>query len=453
MNRLIDAVEGLRNNTARVQHANEQESSRRSQNQNNEEVMRQLYPSVNGNANIASGNVASGNQRHNSSDAPDRVYVSQINKFNPSSNYRPKKGKRKETQATGEKRKRSAAAEKSLLKDVLLLPSPTNKEVPRGARREELYSENFAVSAFEITDEMSEAELRQKLGKAFASKLDNLAEPKFNFVRAVGNKIIDPGCQSYSGKIIKHLTRQGPLYIRAVTDIDKLWNTCDDAVSNSDDSDGGRSNRSAFDEGEPSKEVKERLDDDDDVLFISAFGPDDASTSAMSSASTVTESSGTNTSQRSVITVMVNCPTCNSAFPSNEIAEHADICAETAEGITHSRQMYGNLLMEFPDDHTENSDAHEVTAQAGPDQGVSNSNNKSLKDHLESLQLKVEQETSRIYVRRKRLWEDYLHTSKHGKWFKPENHLKVNFIGEPAVDGGGPRREFLSGKVHIYKLF
>ena len=33
---------------------------------------------------------------------------------------------------------------------------------------------------------------------------------------------------------------------------------------------------------------------------------------------------------------------------------------------------------------------------------------------------------------------------------KPENKLKVSFIGEPGFDGGGPRREFLTGTYCTY---
>lgn len=47
----------------------------------------------------------------------------------------------------------------------------------------------------------------------------------------------------------------------------------------------------------------------------------------------------------------------------------------------------------------------------------------------------------RITVRRKRLWEDALRRFKEGLPFhKP---LSVTFVGEPAIDQGGPLREFL----------
>lgn len=49
----------------------------------------------------------------------------------------------------------------------------------------------------------------------------------------------------------------------------------------------------------------------------------------------------------------------------------------------------------------------------------------------------------RINVRRKTLWDDFLRERK--RRVKPEKMLKVVFVGEPAIDDGGPRREFFSG--------
>ena len=53
-------------------------------------------------------------------------------------------------------------------------------------------------------------------------------------------------------------------------------------------------------------------------------------------------------------------------------------------------------------------------------------------------------------VRRKFLWDDYIAARKR-PWFKPEGTIRVDFIGEPAIDGGGPSREFFTGK-RLYKF-
>ena len=50
-------------------------------------------------------------------------------------------------------------------------------------------------------------------------------------------------------------------------------------------------------------------------------------------------------------------------------------------------------------------------------------------------------EYQRIIVRRKHLWEDALSRFQSGINF--HKHIRITFIGEPAVDEGGPLREFL----------
>ena len=48
--------------------------------------------------------------------------------------------------------------------------------------------------------------------------------------------------------------------------------------------------------------------------------------------------------------------------------------------------------------------------------------------------------TSRITVRRSSIWDDALRAVK--RTFDEKKHVRITFIGESAVDGGGPRREF-----------
>ncbi len=55
----------------------------------------------------------------------------------------------------------------------------------------------------------------------------------------------------------------------------------------------------------------------------------------------------------------------------------------------------------------------------------------------------------RIVIRRKYIWEDTLAQIKKGVMF--HWHLRVTFVGEPAVDAGGPCREFL--RLLIREIF
>ena len=123
----------------------------------------------------------------------------------------------------GQKRKRFAGTsddenpskEKSVLRDVVLIASPKTDCVPRGSEREKLYTQGCVISAFEIRDSHTESDIRKRMIEAFGDKLRDLPEPKFKFVRAVGNKLIDPSCATYSGKVLKYLNKQGPIYVRA----------------------------------------------------------------------------------------------------------------------------------------------------------------------------------------------------------------------------------------------
>ena len=50
----------------------------------------------------------------------------------------------------------------------------------------------------------------------------------------------------------------------------------------------------------------------------------------------------------------------------------------------------------------------------------------------------------RLNIRRKHIWKDFKVAYQQGV-VRPEDHVKIVFIGEPAIDDGGPRREFFSG--------
>ena len=48
-------------------------------------------------------------------------------------------------------------------------------------------------------------------------------------------------------------------------------------------------------------------------------------------------------------------------------------------------------------------------------------------------------------MRRKKIWDDFKRSREC--YCTPERILKVTFSGEPAVDSGGPKREFFAGIV------
>ena len=72
-----------------------------------------------------------------------------------------------------------------------------------------------------------------------------------------------------------------------------------------------------------------------------------------------------------------------------------------------------------------------------------------LRGLVKDLQKKIGLKTNRVNVQRKSVLADYIETRKRCPWFLPENNLKVIFIGEPAIDDGGPKRKFFTGNYFI----
>ena len=111
-----------------------------------------------------------------------------------------------------------------MVKDVVLMPQPKACVVPKGAVREELFIRGFATT-FELSPSMTEREIRWILEEKLKHKLQSISSPKFEFMRAVNNKLIRPELsdgESFDGRMVKHFAAQGPVYIRATKDIGSL---------------------------------------------------------------------------------------------------------------------------------------------------------------------------------------------------------------------------------------
>ena len=63
-----------------------------------------------------------------------------------------------------------------------------------------------------------------------------------------------------------------------------------------------------------------------------------------------------------------------------------------------------------------------------------------LKTHSSELLSNDREDVFRIKARRRHIWEDALNCFKRG--IPASKHLAITFLGEPAVDAGGPLREF-----------
>ena len=134
------------------------------------------------------------------------------------------------------------------------------------------------------------------------------------------------------------------------------------------------------------------------------------------------------------------CPTCMSYFHRNEIEAHADICAESwIDPVGECAIPFVNL--EDDELFEESHEVDHLEDMSVPDRL------EAIKGIVEKLKQNVSNTSiNRIMIRRRAAFVDYVE-ARSKKYFKPEGLLKVTFVGEPAIDGGGPRREFFTGTV------
>lgn len=141
----------------------------------------------------------------------------------------------------------------------------------------------------------------------------------------------------------------------------------------------------------------------------------------------------------------IQCPTCHLFITAEEIAVHADLCAENAH-----RRAFLEIIEELPAGIDEPpQDPQTQGGDLDGDDSASTNKSKALSEILSSF-CEVLKPQSRINVRRGQLFMDYVEARKRCPWLKAESKLKVVFTGEPAEDTGGPRREFLTGAMLIF---
>ena len=121
----------------------------------------------------------------------------------------------------------------------------------------------------------------------------------------------------------------------------------------------------------------------------------------------------------------IECPTCFKQFPIDEVSLHADECADAFWERVNGES--------------------EITLQNNVEDGLSQKDLKSEILKLRLRHLKEKEEAVRVTVRRKKIWDDFKRSRE--RYYTPDRILKVTFPGEPAVDSGGPKREFFAGIV------
>ena len=234
------------------------------------------------------------------------------------------------------------------MKDILL-PNPRMKLLRRGRIREELYVRGFVATAVTITNEMTASEIEGQLATLFSNKLKGRP---FNFVRAVGDKIVNVNlAQGITGKILKHICGQGPVYLRCAraADTEYAWveeEDSDDGINEVDEGEtdlddlpesgmGGASHTISTPVTAPSANV---VQVDDNVTSRPNTLNNIPNTDILQYFSTPTSS----TFNQSLVG-MVACPTCHVQFPVRDIEQHADQCCER---VSSEESLYGTWVLD-----------------------------------------------------------------------------------------------------------
>ena len=150
--------------------------------------------------------------------------------------------------------------------------------------------------------------------------------------------------------------------------------------------------------------------------------------------------------EKSTLQAKATCPMCYLDFPYSEIEYHADICSEQLDFVG---------FVEEPSEATDDddvtvvdgkNDVHDIDDADGNTIWIG-----KIKDVVSCANKKVDMKTvNRVSIRRRFVVKDYITAREkmmQRNRFNPTGLLKITFIGEPAVDDGGPRREFFSGRA------
>ena len=126
--------------------------------------------------------------------------------------------------------------------------------------------------------------------------------------------------------------------------------------------------------------------------------------------------------------IKVECPLCFQSFPINQVEAHAGECVGSF-GLVDDNSVEvcpGNDISDTELSKNEFRSADYTLLNCISD--------------LKEKGLKLQMETIRVTV-----WEDFKRARY--RYYQPDRLLKVTFAGEPAVDDGGPKREFFAGTL------
>ena len=151
---------------------------------------------------------------------------------------------------------------------------------------------------------------------------------------------------------------------------------------------------------------------------------------------------------------LVPCPICHRVFLSTVIQVHANNCMDIMNRV--ESKAYDDLIFDVEPIPVQ----QDYEEPAGPNSNgdLSNSNENAcmtnpndvchaIKEAVKEISLNVNKVSNRLYVRRKTMWKDFVLAHKKW-WIKWDKTPDITFLDEPAVDDGGPKREFFGGELY-----
>ena len=261
-------------------------------------------------------------------------------------------------------------------------------------------------SAVRFTADMDEEQILSTIKEKFIDKFDGNVPP-FKILKAYGTKLVSPNLDGkWTYKVLKHQCGNGPLYV------------CSDTIKVSSDSED------------------ELLYEPFETAMESRELPQQQCTQQQSAAATATVSQE-----------VVTCPICEQKVPTTEIQVHANNCAELYSDIKDDD--YATIVWDVTPEV--------IPEDSGSDYEVEVSNECNMDGDIKKLRSTVQEDVSmlrkeetefcHLNIRRLKAWRDYVSFFKK-PWnkHKSNDEILVTFLGEAAVDTGGPRREFFSGE-------
>ncbi len=442
VSRLTELVEVASTAISQQSGTNREQQSSRAP--NNEEALRRLYPSLGPVAPTQGLSALPSTSRNTSQNRPGAA-------FNASVKY------------TGKCRKRKHAQEKETMsyKDVFFINDPRISKVPRRQDRQHFYDCGLVGSAVSFTSSMQEHDIREAIYNAIPRFKEMRIKPEFELLKAVGPRLISvPEISNWNYKILKHQTGQGPLYVRAYTFLNVgLGRKIQDYLRNSNDG--------SDDENDDDSQFPSSLVHVDDSQSLVVWNSETASSSPSSGHDVDGNTKGLNlpssskieknkTARKPCSAPEQQCPICFCYFPDYIIESHSNDCidlrAKPEAELYNSLIFDENLTCEVDSDDQNDDTSREscTTVTATNDVMSPEELRVKIKIMVKKLSENVVSNEKRLYVRRKTLWKDYLDYRKK-KWVKKDHGLKLVFVGEPAIDDGGPRREFFEG-LYVYAL-